>query len=1150
MTNTCSLPARLKGALPGIIVLLGGLTAIHAQQTTGTLLGTVTDSSAATVIGAKAELRSTASGFKVVASSDSSGHYVFNAVLPGSYQLTVSNPGFKSAKSDTFAIEIGRNTSIDIRLEPGQVSESITVSAATIAVDTISPSVSTSVDAKLIQDMPNVNRFALAGVGLAPGVTLQTSGPGGQVTGFEGTYAKANGNRSGQNSWYLDGGENAGAWRNSSMQFPNPDALQEFNIQTSNSSAEYGKQPGAVVNAVIKSGTNDFHGTGFFFTHNQNWNANNFNSNAARAPRLVDNQRNWGGVLGGPVRRNRTFFFGSYNRYTSSSPGSQLRRLPTQAMLNGDFSEVPDFNSNGRLIPFDIKDPATGASLGKRIPASMINPVAKNLSFIFPTAASYFGQVLRNYVSPTVNDEVLAKGDHRFNDKHQISAYYLSNFGISSSPSGSGNTLDAYGTYDSRFRNHTGSIRHFWLLGPTRTIESRVSILDGHNPRTRSVNGVKDLSDFGAKLPFTYPVKPFPGMSISGLGAGVAGNTDSIDQSNYRLNVKMSWVIGRHNIRFGGETQRDRNPIYANGSNSNQYNFSGMFSLNGPRQNGVQYPSPGNFGSQSIGYSFADFLLGQVENFALTQVWNNTVSYHTHNLFVQDEWKVRPRLSLSLGLRYELYGDAHEDNDMLGGIFYRGHQSDLYPKAPFGLGFVGDKGVPRGLIPQDKNNFSPRLGVAYDLTGKGTTVIRAGIGIYYSAPSLGVLRQNAGGAWKVDLTGGNASLSDPVGTARFFPWDQSFRYGPQNPPRDPAGTYSPNDYPWLNNLATVPVNGVTRQIYNSSIIGFDQGLVTPYSLQWNIALERQVAEGIVVSAGYVGNRAVRLTDWQQINPAAWRDGANTSAQSIRDRRLDTNYSSLNSFQSRMRSSFDSLQLTAHFRRVHGFTSEMNYVFAKQITPWSDRNGDVIFNTAGGVAYPNRIDLDKAENLNHHAFKWFGTYDLPFAKGSRSFLGRAIGGWVLAGAWQVRSGSPLNVTWGYDANADNEGADRPSLVAPIRYTSGSKDQLSLRYLDASSFGSPCGSPAVVNSNCNVLGNLGRNAIWGVGAWSIDTSLIKSFRVSERTSAQFRWEASNLTNSNFLGAPSLGLGQGTNPDFGRIFQRSHSPRTMQLGLKFSF
>ena len=695
----------------------------------------------------------------------------------------------------------------------------------------------------------------------------------------------------------------------------------------------------------------------------------------------------------------------------------------------------------------------------------------------------------------------------------------------------------------------------WWYNGISRIVDSTPVIHKGtiyvaYNPRTRSVNGVKDLSDFGAKLPFTYPVKPFPGMSISGLGAGVAGNTDSIDQSNYRLNAKMSWVIGRHNIRFGGETQRDRNPIYANGSNSNQYNFSGMFSLNGPRQNGVQYPSPGNFGSQSIGYSFADFLLGQVENFALTQVWNNTVSYHTHNLFVQDEWKVRPRLSLSLGLRYELYGDAHEDNDMLGGIFYRGHQSDLYPKAPFGLGFVGDKGVPRGLIPQDKNNFSPRLGVAYDLTGKGTTVIRAGIGIYYSAPSLGVLRQNAGGAWKVDLTGGNASLSDPVGTARFFPWDQSFRYGPQNPPRDPAGTYSPNDYPWLNNLATVPVNGVTRQIYNSSIIGFDQGLVTPYSLQWNIALERQVAEGIVVSAGYVGNRAVRLTDWQQINPAAWRDGANTSAQSIRDRRLDTNYSSLNSFQSRMRSSFDSLQLTAHFRRVHGFTSEMNYVFAKQITPWSDRNGDVIFNTAGGVAYPNRIDLDKAENLNHHAFKWFGTYDLPFAKGSRSFLGRAIGGWVLAGAWQVRSGSPLNVTWGYDANADNEGADRPSLVAPIRYTSGSKDQLSLRYLDASSFGSPCGSPAVVNSNCNVLGNLGRNAIWGVGAWSIDTSLIKSFRVSERTSAQFRWEASNLTNSNFLGAPSLGLGQGTNPDFGRIFQRSHSPRTMQLGLKFSF
>lgn len=455
-----------------------------------------------------------------------------------------------------------------------------------------------------------------------------------------------------------------------------------------------------------------------------------------------------------------------------------------------------------------------------------------------------------------------------------------------------------------------------------------------------------------------------------------------------------------------------------------------------------------NFGTQNLAYAWADFLMGNFDDFYI-QGKENDFRYPSWYFFLQDEWKATSRLTLNLGLRYELYGALNEVEDRMGASFIPGHVSDQFPTSPPGRAFNGDRGVPSGIMPQDNNNIAPRFGFAYDPTGSGKTSIRGAIGLYYSAIPLAVRGQLGPGYGAPSPAGTNGNLSDPYGTSKWNPYDTAFRYGSHNPVPDAMKSLRPANYPWSSGYSTQNVRGVPTLIYGG-IVGFDETLQTPFVTQWNLSLERELSKGIKVDAGYIGNRGNHLPLWMNLNSPIPMPGANNSAQSALDRRPLSQYGDVRIYQTRLNSSYHSFQTGLVMRLGSEMTGQFNYVYAKDRTPFgvnatgagsanssgfsSGAGGaESIFDTgnaAGQTSYPYDINRDYAQNGRTHTFKANAVHDLPWFGDRTSWLYRIAGGWTISGTFMATSGLPLNVIWGQDANVDGNGFDRPNVIGPI------------------------------------------------------------------------------------------------------------------------
>jgi len=1082
-----TLPCRRS--VPALLALLISATpGLYAQDVTGAVQGRVADPSGALIPGARVELANEQTNSTAAQTSSENGTFTFNLVPPGIYTLRTTAEGFQAKSMSGIRVEINKTVRVDVTLVVGAVTETVEVSAEVSRVDAVSAQLSTSANTRLITELPSSSRNVLKMAELAPGVSL-AGNEDSQVMNIEGTYANVNGNRQGRNVFYLDGSDNTASFRNSGLQFPNPEAVQEVNVSTSNTSAEFGKQPGGVFNVVTKSGTNQFHGSGFFFFTDSALNANSWARNKSGSSKAAAQLRQGGATLGGPIVRDKIFFFGSYMHYRDQDAGFQNTvRFPTQAMLSGDFSQF-----NRPVYDPDTRQPFPG----NRIPASRLSPVALNLMKIIPTVANFDDRYVWNFVSPVRNNEILAKTDYNINSSHMLAVSYFRTLGDQQIANTAGNgNIPSWGPQVNNSDQHTGSVRHAWTLAPTLLLQSRFAVAYHIADRTNANIG-RNLEDFGAIWPDSQEGarKYLPRMTISQGPTGHPGFLSLFNQHNYRGGSTLSWVRGRHNLRFGAEIQKDTVAQF-NDNDTAILTFDGRASSLG--------------GGQGVfGYAAADFLMGRLSTFSTNGILDYTLSNRAYFFFAQDEWRLTSRLTLTPGLRYELYSPVTEANNRAS-AFQFGHQSNLYPNAPLHLAFMGDAGVREGFTRRDLNNFAPRLGIAYDVSGDGKTVIRGGAGIYYSYNPMQVRMWNAeGNPWRPGATGGEALLSDPWGTSRTVVYPQPPT--PFNP--DPAV------YRYPSRL--------------TNVVGFDEDFVTPYSLQWNASLARDFGGKVVLEAAYVGNRGMHLLQMLPGNYPAYAPGATLG--NVEQRRPIAGYSHVSIVHSRARSWYDAFQFTADTRLFKGLTGRITYVWGGA---FALANNDPTGNSNQQTANPVNWDLEKGPEGARQTFRAFYIYDLPFWQDGRTWPAKIAGGWQIAGTVFARSGNALDLTLGQDANFDANSGDRPNITGPIRYNSGGKESRAQGWLaDTSVFAVP---------GAGQFGSLSRNAIRGPGAWNVSMSLLKNFRLDETRNFQFRAEAYNIFNHPNLDNPNLNM---RNSDYNRIINRSGN-RTMQMGFRFLF
>jgi len=1104
-----------------VLLLLGLSRPAWAVDIAGSVRGTITDPSGAVVPAAKLELINEGTNLVTSKVTDANGGYAFNLVDPGTYTVRATAQGFKASEIKGIVVETKKSVTIDLSLQVGPASEVVEVRASAVVVDTVSAQLSTNVNRTFVTELPNSGRNVLLSAAITPGLDLD---PGkSQVMNItDGAAAFTNGLRYQANAFYLDGTDNTGNFRNQALQFPNPDSVQEVQVMSANSSIDLGKQPGAVFNVVTKSGTNEYHGSVSYFWHNDNMNANGWNNNHYGIPKPQDNRKEFGATAGGPIFKNRTFFFTSISLYRESTGASVNTQEPTAAMKGGDFSELlsptlctagPPGTPGNNPDCIQLRNPETGLPIpGNIITPDMMDDVGLNFLNLLPTAPDGFNPsdptkaFIWNYTNSIHNHPLLIKVDHLLGQANRFSVSWFRTWGRQTDPTNGWLQAPSWGPTLNQSRQDTISVQHTWTARPDLLVQSRFTLAKHVADRHLS-DHTRDVSDLGAGA--NWPIsmegarKILPGIGWLPEGGPWTGKAwvSLFDQHNYNFGSTVSWIKGKHNLRFGADFQR-AGVTQRDDEEGAEFSFSGHYS-------GV---------GGTLGSYLADMLLGHPTNFAVRGILDYDLNMWNNGLYFQDEWRVSRKLTITAGLRYSLKTPNVEKHNRATAYMAGAALNPQYPTRPPGLVFAGEAGIPRGFYDMDLNNFGPRLGIAYDPKGMGRTAIRVGAGYYYEVvhSTFNMLTAERD-PWQpsASCTDGATSLVDP--------WRSCLGPHYDNPPT-PLSTD-------ITNFPFQPPFGA---------IAFNKPFVTPYVLQWNATFEHEIRPGIKMSAGYVGNSAFKFIQVLEGNLPVWTPTA--TPWNVQSRRPNQDYTSIGTNTTRARSNYHSFQVTSDIR-LKGLSSMLSYVLARSRTLW-DRDAAASEAVYAGTVNPYNLDGEMAPAQGSvHTFKAQVLYNFPH-------------GFKMSSTFGIRSGFPLNVGLGASAlyngqpigtsdwNLDGAGGERPDLVGQIQYTSGSRDErMQQWFVTEGVFAVP---PPPSASNPHPFGNLQRNALRGPLSVYNNLAVLKDFHITESAYIQFRAEAYDFLNHNNLDAPNTTFGS---PNFGRIFSRSDY-RTMQFGVKFVF
>jgi len=1111
-------PAR--ALIAAMVVVLLGSAVVSAQTFRGTILGTVTDMSGAVIANAKVSARNMATGLERTTQTSADGSYAIAELPIGVYDVTITQTGFRASVAHNVEVSVARERRVDAQLSPGEVSQTIEVSGEALPqVETTSNTLGGTYIAGEIKDLPVNGRDYTKLIYLTPGI----AGSPDQITDSPGSFGvfSMNGARGRANNFLLDGTDMNDGYRNDPAinepgVFGTPatilpvDAVQELRV-LSNFESEYGRNAGAVVNIVTKSGTNTLHGTALEYFRNNALDARNY-FNFVGQPQAPFHNNQFGGSLGGPIVKNKTFFFADYEGQREKVGVVTVACVPTGSAADGSLA-----------------------------PSEASNPVIQNLLARHPWPAPNLGASgcpNASVIAPSSNrlDSVIGKIDHNFNSNNNLTGRYFFGDSDQSFPlalTAEGGQLPGFNTFTPT-RVQLVSLSFVHIFSPTKANELRYGwnrfaegfFAEDQGFHPSSIGLVTGGSDQG--LP-TLLVGSF-----AQLGSNSSNPRSRVD-SNNQLIDNLSWKIGKHDLKFGFEFRRTSIQHLFGKYSRGKLKFDSL----------TDFLAAGPNVDTSFGSSF------QYSGNSLRHTSENS-----YGLYVQDSYRVNARLTVNLGLRWDYLGVVHEKNNLFS------NATSFDPAAgTLTLTQVGAPGLSR-LYEPDYKNFAPRISLAWDVTGKGKTVLRAGYGIFYDA----------------------------------FSQDFFLGHLPYPPFFDPGPAYNPIGPSQIIPSAATGSIVAGQSVYGPAscssvecdIFTFDRNIRTPYMENYNLNIQQQITNNVMLQVGYVGSQGHRLFAFRDINQPSQAqitafDLANgVSAYGVPRIFGNNPYGAFYILEeeSKAKSNYNSLQASLRIDRWHGITSIMNYVWSKSLDTASD--GEDFEPNAAQPYDSTRPFLEYGpSNFDvRQRFSWIFGYRLPKMGGGAEKLKN---GWGFDSTLTLQTGQPFQLNYNFesDFSGAGEGIDRPDVVGPIVYHPGDP----FHYVDLSSFAVPCTVTAATGSASDCVagtrhfGNLGRNALRGPNFRQWDLALYKDTPINERLTMQLRAEFFNVLNHpnfanpflpSYIADPGIGgfalkavngvqreVGAGGYPisatgdvGIGNPFLGGGGPRGIQLAAKFTF
>jgi len=1105
------------------LLFLGGTTAF-GQGTSASLTGQITDSSGAVVPGATVTATNTDTSLAQTATSNGEGIYLIAPLPPGHYKLTVEGRGFERYVQSGIELSVNVNSTQNIVLKTGSVQDTVTVFENAELINTTTPELGTTVNEAAITQLPLNGRDPSSLVFLAPGTTSVLAGGGqpGIQAGFSfptETGASANGGRQGSTEYYLDGVPNMDNYMGLTAPFPNADATQEFRVITNNFNTLYGFAPGAVVSVETKSGSNSFHGGAFEFLRNKDLNASNYFTGTVDP--LERNQ--FGAYGGGPIKKDKIFFFLNYQGTRSSSAASSnFTQTPTQAMLNGDFSAVPTtLCAPGPNTPVGCPFATVGGKPNQVNPA-LFNQAAVTVTTTglplggdangLPGGVFYPGAaVIQSF------NEGTARFDFNISPSQRISLRSFVDTLVQPSEDIPGNILSVLNpspwseVFGERMEFYNEALSHTWTINPTtvNTVSVFWTQMSAHN-----ASAVKDSSGQNMCWSRYINVNELPGQCyMEGFSVGDGGFNGGWTEpsqevrTTYGLYDNFSKTLGKHVLSVGMNLQHQ----YA--AENTQYPTTPIVGFNG----------------QYTGNGLADWLLGYMQSYTQGAGEIAVVSGWQYGFYGQDQFRVRPDLTITAGLRW----DPNTAPAVAGGrgaAFVPGQQSTLFPNSPLGLVFPGDRGISDGLMPNSyKAYLEPRVGLAWQPSFLRNTSIRAAFGMFTAPLQYSMYNHTADISPFSPTFGLNGGANTPMDLSN--PWAQNAGTNFVSPFPPFAPFKPPSDAPFAPPFSIPAV--------------FDQDFKLGVTQSWNLSIEHQFAYNIVVRGAYVGSESYHQSDIIDQNPGicggvgivdgspACLNGGRTTYPAF--------FGILDNF-SNGTSSYNALQLSAQQHLFHGLQWMSNFTWSKTMDTAS--SGNISFGTN---QLPNPFDLGynrgiSAENV---PFIWVSSlvYTTPALNDKNQFIKQTLGSWEVSGIVTFQSGFPFTIMGGSGDN--NSGSqqfeDRADLVSGqgLDVRQGGKSNWLGHYFNTAAF---------TTNAAGTFGDSGKNMLQGPPIRTMDAAIAKNWYLHERYSFQFRWEMFNAFNTPSFSSPGNTVGFG---NFGQITSiGAIPPRVMQAGLKFAF
>lgn len=1124
-----------------LLVWAAAATPSFAQTATGIILGTVRDGQGGALPGVTVTASNAGTGLSLATTTDTSGAYTLPQLPVGRYTVAAELTGFSRFEASGVVLQVAQQTRLDIELKVGGVTETIDVVSAATLLDTTSSSVGKVVDNRRIQDLPLNTRNVYGLIALTPGVA------GSIGNSYNSLSYSVNGVRTGSMETLIDGSAGGFPTVNGASGisvFPSVDAVQEFKVQGSSYSAEYGRSLGSVLNLVYKSGSNQLHGTSYEFYRDSAFDANGFFANANGAP-LPDFKRNqYGGMIGGPIVTNKLFYMVSFEGLRQDGFREERGTVPTMLEREGDFSQTRA--ANGQVVV--VYDPSTnrpnpnGAGVvrdpfaNNRIPANRMDPVALNVMKLYPLPNVAGDPVtgVNNYYSSGVQtnntDNVDVRIDHTLSANQRIFGRYSFRRAVEIVPDFFPSEL-AFAAGKNDLNDHGTNV----VLDYANTMNAKTILnlrlafaRDRFLYDNRGLGFVPSSLGLPASLDNAVDRLMVPRVAVSGM-VNLGGNDHRQSGFNtYSLSGNVSRVAGRHYLKAGYEGRMIRINVWE-ARDAGNFSFNDVFTRQNPS---VQ--------SNTSGYGLASFLLGYGSSGLVYQNWKNVASNSFyHAMYLQDDWRVTDRLTLNVGVRYDFDTPRTERYDRMSG-FDPTIASPLAGPSGLtgltgGLVFVGVDGNGRSQYDGDWNNVAPRLGLAYELTK--TTVLKANAGRFFAASTLAA-----------------QGTVGPYGFRTETPWVTTLDGG-----RTPFNTLSnpfPQGFPPVPGASAGLLTGV-----GSRVEGPLRDTKVPNTWQWNATVQQQLPWQVVAEVAYVGNRGRDLSlggeggyNINQLDPQylALGEALNNqvpnpfygivnsgvlTAPTIARSQLLKPYPQFTEviplFASGGQSSYDALQVTLSKRFSHRLAFESNATWSKSMD-WGTSHADS-YDVANSKSVTPTVHIP-------YRFVFSGLYQLPIGRGERiggsmpAFLDAIVGDWQINGIWTVQAGEALSISAsnaglvGSQANRANWNGDNPVIDARAQ------EKLD-KWFETAVFSQP--GPFSIGNTSPRLSLLRAHH-----ENNVDFSLLKDVRLSGALRLQIRAEAFNAFNRVRFSSPNQNV---TDRNFGRITGQANTPRQLQFGVK---